>query len=39
MAKDQCIDDSDCATMTGLQVCAYSKTSGNWQCTGKILCP
>jgi hypothetical protein len=38
-AKDQCIDDSDCATMNGLQVCSYSKTSGIWQCTARILCP
>jgi Cys-rich repeat protein len=38
-AKDQCIDDSDCSTSSGLQVCTYSKTSGTWQCAARLLCP
>lgn len=37
--SDQCIDDSDCNGGTsGPQACAYSTTSGRWQCVQQVLC-
>jgi hypothetical protein len=38
-AGDTCIDDSDCLSGTGIQVCAYSTTLLHWACTVELLCP
>jgi len=36
---DLCIDDSDCnGGSIGPQVCAYSTTSGRWECQQQLLC-
>jgi hypothetical protein len=39
-ANDQCVDDTDCTTSTGVgpQVCTYSTTSNRWQCAVEGLC-
>jgi hypothetical protein len=36
--NDLCIDDSDCSSSGGFQVCAYSTTSSRWECQMQGLC-
>jgi len=38
-AMDACINDSDCPSGGGPEVCAYSLTSLHWQCIPELLCP
>jgi hypothetical protein len=37
-SADQCIDDSDCSSMSGFQVCTYVATSSRWECKTQGLC-
>lgn len=37
-AADQCIDDTDCPSSQGPQVCAYSTSTGRWECQMQGLC-
>ncbi len=36
--QDQCIDDSDCSSGGGFQVCAFSTTNNRWECQMELLC-
>jgi hypothetical protein len=35
---DLCVDDSDCGTSNGPQVCTYSTTTTRWECHVQELC-
>ena len=36
--NDLCVDDADCGTSSGPQVCTYSTSAGHWQCQQQGLC-
>jgi hypothetical protein len=38
-ASDTCENDSDCPSMGGPQVCAWSATHSRWECQAQLLCP
>jgi hypothetical protein len=38
-ASDACVDDTDCPSSMGPQVCTYSSTQGHWICGQVQLCP
>jgi hypothetical protein len=37
--SDQCVDDADCPTMNGPQICAFSSKNSRWECAQQLLCP
>ena len=38
-AADECIDDADCVTESGMpQFCAHDKPSGHWKCAPQAMC-
>jgi hypothetical protein len=36
--NDLCVNDSDCGTSNGLQVCVYTTATSRWECHQQLLC-
>jgi len=36
---DTCVDDGDCPSSAGAQICGWSSTKLHWECTPQLFCP